>query len=75
MTRTFPLALALSAALLTSACQMSRTQERVLTGTAIGAGVGAGIGALSGGLDMGTGAVIGGIVGAGGGLVYDAVKK
>jgi hypothetical protein len=75
MTRTLPLALVLSATLLTSACQMSRTQERVLTGAAIGAGVGAGIGALSGGLDMGTGAVIGGLVGAGGGLVYDAVKK
>jgi hypothetical protein len=75
MTRSFPLAFVLSAALLTSACQMSRTEGRVLTGAAIGAGVGAGIGALSGGLDMGTGAVIGGIVGAGGGLVYDAVKK
>lgn len=75
MTRTLPLAFALSAALLTSACQMSRTEGRVLTGAVIGAGVGAGIGALSGGLDMGTGAAIGAVVGAGGGLVYDAVKK
>ncbi len=75
MIRTIPLAFALTAALLTSACEMTRTQERVLTGAAVGAGVGAGIGAVSGGLDMGAGAVIGGIIGAGGGLVYDAVKK
>lgn len=75
MTRSLPLAFVLSAALLTSACQMSRTEGRVLTGAAIGAGVGAGIGAVSGGLDMGTGALVGGVIGAGGGLIYDAVKK
>ena len=75
MPRPRPVALILSAALLTSACEMSRTQERVLTGAAVGAGVGAGIGAVSGGLDMGTGALVGGVIGAGGGLIYDAVKK
>jgi len=74
--RNAALALALTAALATSACSgMNSTEQRVLSGTAIGAAVGTGIGALSGGLDMGTGALIGAGVGAVGGLVVDQVQK
>ena len=70
------LALVLCAALATGACSsLDKTEQRVLTGTAIGAGVGAGIGALSGGLDMGTGALIGAGVGAAGGYIVDRIEK
>ncbi len=74
MKRSSTLAFALAGALLLSACQMNKTEERAVTGAAIGAGVGTVIGAMSGGLDMGAGAVIGGLVGTAGGLAYDAIE-
>jgi hypothetical protein len=49
---------------------MTRQQQRVLSGAAIGTGVGAAAGALTGGNAV-TGAAIGAAAGAGGGYLYD----
>ena len=54
-----------------SACSdLSRTEQRVLSGGAIGAGTGAAVTVLTGGC-IGCGAAIGGAVGAASGYVYD----
>ncbi len=62
-------------ALLLGACSdMSKTQQRVLSGGAIGAGVGVAGTALTGGC-VTCGAVIGGAVGAGAGYLVDLHNK
>lgn len=58
---------------LTGCSNMSNTQQRVLSGTAIGAGGGALIGAAAG--NAGAGALIGAGAGALGGYMYDQHKK
>ena len=52
---------------------MTPTQQRALSGTAIGAGGGAIIGAIAG--NAGLGAGIGAVAGLAGGLIYDNVKQ
>jgi hypothetical protein len=52
---------------------MSTTEQRALSGTAIGAGTGAVIGAIAG--NTGLGLVVGAGAGLAGGLIYDSVKK
>ncbi len=52
---------------------MSDTQQRTLSGTAIGAGAGTAIGAASG--SAGWGAAIGTAAGAAGGYLYDRHQK
>ncbi|HKM64508.1 MAG TPA: glycine zipper family protein [Acidisphaera sp.] len=52
---------------------MTPTQQRALSGTAIGTAGGAVIGAMAG--NAGLGAVIGAGAGLAGGLIYDQVKK
>ena len=52
---------------------MSKTEQRVLSGGAIGAGVGAVGTAVTGGC-VACGAAIGGAVGAGAGYIYDQTK-
>jgi osmotically inducible lipoprotein OsmB len=67
--------LVLSTVLLLSACSdMSKTQQRTLSGAGIGAGVGA-VGTVMTGGCVSCGAVIGGAAGAGAGYVYDRTKK
>lgn len=61
--------------LMLSACSnMSRTQQRTLSGAGIGAGVGA-VGTVMTGGCVSCGAVVGAAVGAGAGYVYDKTKK
>jgi uncharacterized protein YcfJ len=55
--------------LATGCADMSRTQQRALSGGAIGAATGAVIGSLSG--NAGAGAAIGGAAGAAGGYLYE----
>ena len=52
--------------------EMSPTQQRALSGTAIGAGGGAILGAIGG--NAGLGAAAGAAAGLAGGLIYDRVK-
>lgn len=52
---------------------MSTTEQRALSGTAIGAGTGALVGAIAG--NTGLGLVVGAGAGLAGGLIYDSVKK
>lgn len=52
---------------------MSATEQRALSGTAIGAGTGAAIGAIAG--NTGLGLVVGAGAGLAGGFIYDSVKK
>lgn len=52
---------------------MSTTEQRALSGTAIGAGTGVAIGAIAG--NTGLGLVVGAGAGLAGGLIYDSVKK
>jgi osmotically inducible lipoprotein OsmB len=59
---------------MTSCSDMNSTQQRTLSGGGIGAGVGAVGTVLTGGC-VWCGAVVGGAVGAGGGYLYDQVKK
>ncbi len=67
--------LVLSTVLLLSSCSdMTKTQQRTLSGAGIGAGVGAASTVMTGGC-VTCGAVIGGVAGAGTGYVYDRVKK
>lgn len=62
-------------ALLLGACSdMSRTQQRTLSGAGIGAGVGAVGTAVTGGC-VTCGAAVGAAVGAGGGYIYDKSQK
>jgi hypothetical protein len=64
-------AFALAAALVLSGCaNMTRTQQRMLSGAAIGATGGAAIAAVAGG-SMLTGAVVGAAAGTVGGLLVD----
>jgi len=71
MKRTFT---ALVLALAVAGCSdMSSTQQRALSGTAIGAGGGAILGAIGGNAALG--AVAGAAAGLAGGLIYDSVKK
>lgn len=58
---------------LAGCADMTPTQQRALSGTAIGAGGGAIIGAIAG--NAGLGAGIGAAAGLAGGLIYDQVKK
>ena len=68
------LAAILLCGLVLSGCSdMTATQQRALSGTAIGAGGGAVLGAIAG--NAGLGAVLGGAAGLAGGLIYDNVKK
>lgn len=53
---------------------MTKTQQRTLSGAGIGAGVGAAGTVLTGGC-VACGAAVGGAVGAGTGYVYDRVQK
>jgi hypothetical protein len=65
----------LIASLILSSCSnMDSTQQRTLSGGAIGAVGGTAITAMTGGC-IACGALIGGAVGAGGGYVYDQIKK
>jgi osmotically inducible lipoprotein OsmB len=66
--------LGLGALALVGCSDMNTTQQRTLSGGAIGASAGAVAGALTGGC-IGCGAAIGGALGAGGGYVYDQMKK
>ncbi len=69
-----PLALPLVLIVPLAACSnMTPTEQRALSGTAIGAAGGAAIGAIAG--NAGLGAVIGAGAGLAGGLIYDQVKK
>jgi hypothetical protein len=52
---------------------MTQTQQRALSGTAMGAGGGAIIGAIAGNAALGAG--IGAAAGLAGGLIFDKVKK
>jgi uncharacterized protein YcfJ len=57
-----------------AACSnMTPTEQRALTGTAIGAAGGAAIGAIAG--NAGLGAVIGAGAGLAGGLIVDSVRR
>lgn len=58
---------------LAGCADMTPTQQRALSGTAIGAGGGAVIGAIAG--NAGLGAGIGAVAGLAGGFIYDKVKK
>jgi uncharacterized protein YcfJ len=66
-------ALLIGAIALTGCSNMSPTEQRAVSGTAIGAAGGAVIGAIAG--NAGLGAVIGAGAGLAGGLIYDQVKK
>jgi Glycine-zipper domain len=67
------LAIAVAAVPLAGCSDMTPTQQRALTGTAIGAGGGAIIGAIAG--NAGLGAGIGAAAGLAGGLIYDQAKR
>ena len=62
------------AALLAGCSDMSRTQQRVLSGAAIGTGVGA-VGTVMTGGCVSCGAAVGAAAGAAGGYVYDQTHK
>jgi hypothetical protein len=64
---------AVTAVPLAGCADMTTTQQRALSGTAIGAGGGAIIGAIAG--NAGLGAGIGAAAGLAGGLIFDKVKK
>jgi osmotically inducible lipoprotein OsmB len=67
--------LAAACVILLSACSdMSRTQQRTLSGAAIGAGVGTVGTAMTGGC-VSCGAAIGAGIGAGAGYVIDRMEK
>ncbi len=53
---------------------LSRTQQRVLSGGAIGAGVGTATTLVTGGC-VSCGAAVGGVAGAAGGYIYDRVER
>ena len=73
--KTVVLALAMSSALLASACAgMNNTEQRVVSGAAIGAGAGALVGAVTP-LSIGAGALIGAGAGAAGGYIVDQTHK
>jgi hypothetical protein len=58
-----------------SACSdMTKTQQRTLSGAGIGAGVGAAGTAMTGGC-VSCGAAVGAVVGAGTGYIYDQTQK
>jgi hypothetical protein len=61
------------AVVLAGCADMTTTQQRALSGTAIGAGGGAIIGAIAG--NAGLGAGIGAAAGLAGGLIFDKVKR
>ena len=67
------LAATLLAVPLAGCADMSPTQQRALSGTAIGAGGGAIIGAMAG--NAGLGAGIGAAAGLAGGLLFDQAKR
>ena len=67
------LAVAVAAVPLAGCADMTTTQQRALSGTAIGAGGGAIIGAIAG--NAGLGAGIGAAAGLAGGLIFDKVKR
>lgn len=77
MSRSFRIAtsaLALSAMLGLSACEVNRTTgERTATGAAVGAAGGAAVGLLTGGFLSKT--LTGAAAGAAGGFVYDQIQK
>ena len=58
---------------LAGCADMTPTQQRALSGTAIGAGGGAVIGAIAG--NAGLGAGIGAAAGLAGGLIFDQAKR
>jgi hypothetical protein len=66
---------ALSMLGLAACSNMNRTEQRVVSGTAIGAGTGAVAGALIPGLGIGTGALIGAGAGAVTGLIVDETAE
>lgn len=64
----------LSMLFLAACSDMSKTQERTLSGAAIGAGVGT-VGTVMTGGCVTCGAAVGAAVGAGGGYIYDKAQK
>ncbi|PIW28847.1 MAG: hypothetical protein COW30_06435 [Rhodospirillales bacterium CG15_BIG_FIL_POST_REV_8_21_14_020_66_15] len=70
MTRSVPLIVLVAALTLGGCSNLSKTEERVLSGGAIGAGAGALGTALTGGC-VSCGAALGGAVGAGAGYLLD----
>jgi hypothetical protein len=73
ISRTLGVALILTTLTLSSCADMSATQQRAMTGTAMGAAGGAAIGAMAGNAPMG--AAIGAGVGLLGGLIVDRQEK
>lgn len=68
--------IAVATLLATTACSnLTREEQRVLTGAAVGAAAGVAAGAVSGGLSVGAGAAIGTAAGAAAGFVYDKIVK
>ena len=67
------LAAAVAAVPVAGCADMTTTQQRALSGTAIGAGGGAIIGAIAG--NAGLGAGIGAAAGLAGGLIFNKVKQ
>ncbi len=71
----FPVIAAVACVLMLGACSdMSRTQQRTLSGAAIGAGVGT-VGTVMTGGCVSCGAAIGAGAGAGAGYIYDKANK
>ncbi len=71
----FPVIVAVACVLTLGACSdMSRTQQRTLSGAAIGAGVGT-VGTVMTGGCVSCGAAIGAGAGAGAGYLYDKANK
>lgn len=60
---------------MTSCSNLTKEEQRVLTGAAVGAAAGVAAGAMSGGLSVGAGAAIGTAAGAAAGFVYDKIVK
>jgi osmotically inducible lipoprotein OsmB len=71
---TLPAVAAICVLALSACSDMSRTQQRTLSGAAIGAGVGAAGTAMTGGC-ISCGAAIGAGVGAGTGYVFDRMNR
>ena len=69
-----PILLGACLILITGCSDMSRTQQRTLSGAGIGAGVGA-VGTVMTGGCVSCGAAVGAAVGAGGGYIYDQTHK
>jgi len=74
MSKTKALMAVLALVAMTGCSDMSKKEQRVLSGAAIGAGAGTAGAAMTGGC-VGCGAAIGTAVGAGAGYIFDETKK